>query len=83
MEIISIQEIIKLYPNEWILIGNPTIEKDNFVFSENTTFIERIEIASKIDLNGDIEAHRKATVERLILVIGLFSFIMIILNRLE
>ena len=63
-------------------LDNERIEKDNFVYSETTTFIDSINIASKIDLNGDTEAYRKATIERLILVIGLFSFIMIILKLL-
>ena len=70
---------------EYNLLSNldkERIEKDNFIFSETTTFIDSIKIASKIDLNGDIKAHRKATIERLILVIGLFSFIMIILKLL-
>ena len=70
---------------EYNLLSNldkERIEKDNIVFSETTTFIESIKISTKIDLNGDTEAHRKATIERLILVIGLFSFIMIILKLL-
>ena len=31
MEILTIEQIKAAYPDEWVLIGNPTLRDDNFV----------------------------------------------------
>lgn len=31
MEILTIDQIKLQYPNEWVLVGNPTMRADNFV----------------------------------------------------
>lgn len=31
MEILTVEQIKEKYPNEWILVGNPELRKDNFV----------------------------------------------------